>query len=165
MLTYKFLPVCHLKIERFKYTLPHRKSMKCVMCGKDIISMRSNQKYCSFSCRDKAKYLRHKDKIKKRCLNYYHNNKEKVLEYQTRRWSEKMKHDPKFRERRQFRDKSRLRGGIKNLEKSCVCSDCGCNKDLHRHHPSYNSLEYIILCRKCHNDTHEEIKSNSPLPI
>lgn len=89
-----------------------------------------------------------------KALQRYYNNREKILEYQKARWKEKYATDPLFKAKRILRDKSRFRsGGLKNLF-SEHCAKCGSTKDLHRHHPNYNSIEYIILCRKCHNHTH-----------
>jgi len=91
---------------------------------------------------------------RKRALEYYYKNREKVLTYQKKRWSIKFKEDEQFRERRYFRDATRRIKNYASLEnESCV--KCGSTLDLQRHHPNYtNPKEYTILCRTCHNKLH-----------
>jgi hypothetical protein len=96
-----------------------------------------------------------KEEKRKRALEYYYNNKSKVLEYQKNRWHIKYFNDVKFREKRQLRDRSRI--GKKNLEGE-ICKLCGTNKDLQRHHINYNIHYFEILCRKCHNELHNALR-------
>jgi RecA-family ATPase len=113
--------------------------MKCLHCKKET---ENNKKYCSDSCKS---------------LAYYYKNKEKVLKYQTERWKKKYQTDEKFRKKRQFRDKSRIIfDKLQKLEGMCI--NCGTNKDLQRHHQNYEDYNYIIVCKKCHDEIHRKLK-------
>ncbi len=92
---------------------------------------------------------------KKKSLEYYYKNKEKVLEYQKKRWKEKYAVDKDFRKKRQLRDKSRK---DKTSLEGESCLQCFSTIDLQRHHPNYKSIEFIILCRSCHNKLHESLR-------
>jgi len=90
-------------------------------------------------------------------LEYYYQHREKVLAYQKKRWKIKYATDENFRAKRQLRDLSRndAHGRKINLSGE-YCRQCGNNKNLQRHHPNYNNISYIILCRKCHNQLHNQ---------
>lgn len=60
-----------------------------------------------------------------------------------------------FKIKRQLRDKSR-KSKSKLLGE---CKKCGSTNDLHRHHPSYDSTYFVVLCRKCHNELHNSLKN------
>lgn len=92
---------------------------------------------------------------KKRALIRYYAKRKEILAYQTKRWSEKYKEDAEFRKKRQLRDRSR--SGKRRID--VPCQNCGSTFDLQRHHPTYNSTEVIILCRSCHNNLHQELRS------
>jgi hypothetical protein len=100
------------------------------------------------------------EKTKKRSLEYYYNNKDKVLDYQKKRLADKYKNNLEFKNKRQIRDKTRmcLPKEREKLEGRCVCNYCGNKKDLQRHHTdNYNYKKIKILCRKCHNELHESL--------
>jgi len=97
-----------------------------------------------------------KAEIKESDRQYYLKNRDKILAKQTARWKKKYKEDPVFRAKRQLRDKSRVKGHYMANLKQEKCSECDSTKDLHRHHPSYNSTSFIILCRECHNKLHAQ---------
>jgi len=98
------------------------------------------------------------DQRRKKSLEYYYKNKEKVLSYQKARLKKKYQEDPAFRKKRQLRDKSRMnKGKMDNLKKD-VCCICSSSENLQRHHPSYDNTEFIIVCRKCHNNIHNKNK-------
>jgi hypothetical protein len=109
--------------------------------------------------KDREKYKKNKVDKKRTSLDYYYEHKKEVLNYQIKRWSKKYAGDSAFQEKRRLRDKSRMdvKGKMLNLQ-GCVCSMCGSGEDLQRHHPSYSSTDFIVLCRGCHNKVHEEIK-------
>ena len=131
--------------------------LKCLNCNKKLKGMQ--EKWCSQKCMNSGNYIKHKEVIKKRNLDYYYTNREKVLKYQIDRWSKKFKEDKKFREIRYVRDKTRKRHCM-NL-KGKKCNQCNSEKDLHRHHPEkYNPNKFTILCRKCHNKLHQKLKNN-----
>lgn len=92
-------------------------------------------------------------KIRDRALERYYMNREKILKQQAERWKRKYKEDVEFRKKRQLRDKGR-KG--KKIEGKCVW--CKSTYDLHRHHPTYSDLQYIIICRPCHNKLHAMLK-------
>jgi hypothetical protein len=81
------------------------------------------------------------------------------LKKQTERWTERYQSDAAFRKKRQLRDKSRMKKGVMDNLKDKICSNCGSNDDLQRHHESYSSTDYIIFCRKCHNLHHACLKN------
>jgi len=111
---------------------------KCVYCGKE--NKRPLSLFCSIKCCS---------------LNYYYNNRTKVINYQIKRWSEKYKNDVEFRKKRQFRDKSRQAHNKScKLQETDCCQKCGVKEDLQRHHPSYKSIKTVTLCRNCHNKIH-----------
>jgi len=44
--------------------------------------------------------------------------------------------------------------------KMTECAKCGSKERLHRHHPDYNKpLEVIILCKKCHEEEHRQLRN------
>ena len=91
-------------------------------------------------------------------LNYYYKNRDKVLKYQIERLNRMYQEDKNFKVKRKLRDKSRKgKKPIRDLKTKC--SFCNCDFDLQRHHPTYNSTEFIVLCRSCHNKLHQELKS------
>lgn len=92
-------------------------------------------------------------------LKYYQDNKERTLEYQKRRWKEKYANDKTFRDKKLFRLKSqRLFNKQRKLDKSHHCRICKSDKDLQRHHPSYDNTDVVIFCRSCHNKIHKGLK-------
>lgn len=95
-----------------------------------------------------------------KALEYYYKNREKVLKYQSERWKRKYKEDPEFRAKRQLRDKTRIVYG-KQTKLVGKCSNCDNEENLQRHHPSYKSIEFIILCKKCHDDLHHPFRKNN----
>lgn len=99
---------------------------------------------------------KNKEEQNKKALEYYYKNRKKVLEYQKARWQNKYQEDSEFRQKRQLRDKSRIVYGrsLKNKK----CSKCESTNDLQRHHPNYESIEFEILCRNCHNQLHNSLK-------
>ena len=112
--------------------------------------------------KERERYVKNRDRLKAKSLAYYYANKEKVLDYQTKRWSRKYQEDPAFRKKRQLRDASRPHN--ENLDGE-VCNDCGSTLDLQRHHPTYTSIKVIILCRGCHNKIHEAWKQEKARSI
>ena len=103
------------------------------------------------SRQDKNKYLKHKQNILKRNIEYYHQNRDKIIQKQTELWKSKYAFNEQFRKKRQFRDKTIKK--VKLYDKNC--ENCGSPEDLHRHHPNYQNFnDYIILCRGCHNNIH-----------
>jgi hypothetical protein len=101
---------------------------------------------------------RTKTEIKEVHRQYYLKHREEILAKQIIRWKKKYKEDPAFRAKRQLRDKSRVKGHYMANLKQEKCSECDTMEDLHRHHPSYKSKEFIILCRTCHNKLHDTLK-------
>jgi len=94
---------------------------------------------------------------KRKSLEYYYQNKERVLQYQKKRLAEKYRTDLKFRQKRQLRDKSRIG---KHKISGC-CSDCRAISDLQRHHPDYKHTKFIVVCRDCHNQIHCDLKEKA----
>jgi len=97
-------------------------------------------------------YHKNKKKISIKQKEFYYKNRNKILKRQTKLWIKKYKNNLDFRKKRQFRDKSRWKYD-KNLFNK-ICYFCFSKKDLQRHHLNYEDLEYIILCRRCHNNLH-----------
>lgn len=91
-----------------------------------------------------------------RMKKYYYENREKILEYQKTRWKEKYAKDEEFRKKRQLRDKTRIVYGRSLKEEVCIV--CGAKEDLQRHHENYDSIDYKVMCRRCHNNHHEHLK-------
>jgi len=112
---------------------------ECRHCGKEFDKTHPLKVYCSTKCKS---------------LGYYYANKKKVLDYQKNRWKDKYQNDLEFRNKRQLRDASRFSKGCLRTLKGKSCSKCGSDNDLQRHHPDYNSIKTIILCRSCHNVIH-----------
>ena len=77
---------------------------------------------------------------RRKSLEYYYKNKEKVLFYQKKYLAEKYNTDGNFRKKRQLRDKSRL--GKKPIE-GC-CEYCNSSSDLQRHHPNYDDVFCVV---------------------
>jgi len=97
------------------------------------------------------------EKRRIRALKRYYAKRKEILEYQRKRLKKKYKEDPEFRKKRQLRDKSRV--GKKAIIGEC--NVCGSKEDLQRHHPSYDDVTFVILCRKCHTHLHLWINSFS----
>ena len=98
------------------------------------------------------------EKIRDKALEYYYANREKVLDYQKKRWNNKYANDVEFRKKRQLRDASRMRKeGLRSL-KDQKCVLCSSSYDLQRHHPSYESTAVVIMCRSCHNSYHVALR-------
>ena len=98
---------------------------------------------------------------KKRSLEYYYENRQKVLEYQKSRWMRKYNEDPEFRKLKRLRTRSK-----KIYGDMVSCQECGSTQNLQRHHPDYNDTKIIVLCRLCHTQLHnalkrEKLQSNS----
>jgi ElaB/YqjD/DUF883 family membrane-anchored ribosome-binding protein len=101
------------------------------------------------------------NKTKEQALKNYYANREQILKAQAERWKKKYQTNVKFRAKRVLRDKSRNNGkGKKESLAEKSCSVCGLTEDLQRHHPNYESTDYIILCRKCHNELHSKLKES-----
>jgi hypothetical protein len=96
---------------------------------------------------------------RRKALERYYSKREEILKYQDQRLRKKYATDPIFRAKRQLRDKSRMSGGDMTNLFNEECSECGSKIDLHRHHPDYTSTNFIILCRGCHNTTHQNLNS------
>lgn len=94
------------------------------------------------------------NKRKAKSKEYYYKHKVSVLQYQKERLKDKYQNDSNFRQKRQLRDKSRV--GKKKIV-GC-CSNCYTIEDLQRHHPDYQSTNFIVLCRLCHNNLHDTLK-------
>lgn len=135
--------------------------MKCKICNTSFKKKQHNQSFCSTKCKDRNKYIQHRDTIIKRSLNYYYQNRDEVIKKQTALWKKKYALDESFRKKRQFRDKSIKR--ITLVEQRCEV--CDTENDLHRHHPNYEDYENVmILCRPCHNDVHSIAQSSQMIP-
>jgi hypothetical protein len=91
---------------------------------------------------------------RKKALEYYYKNRDKVLMYQKARWKKKYQNDIQFRQKRQFRDKTRILTKFENIQNK-ECTLCDSPIDLQRHHFDYsNPLNFVIVCRNCHNQIH-----------
>ena len=77
--------------------------------------------------------------------------------YQKARLNRKYHTDLEFRNKRKIRDYSRYNGTpLRENLTGCECSQCGAVEDLQRHHPSYESTDFIVLCRGCHTSEHHK---------
>ena len=118
----------------------------------------------------KEYYLQNKDKwkisaIKKKLSGskaisdkkYNQNNKEKI---RAMRILWKSKNRDKIREqtkryRLKYPEKRKAHNQVQWFKsKNNKCSKCDETKDLHFHHTNYGKNEGITLCRKCHNEVH-----------
>ena len=78
-----------------------------------------------------------------------------MLKQQSDAWTKRYHNNPEFKKKCQFRYKTVKLVSLKDK----VCSKCGSNNDLHRHHINYDNIKnFIILCRNCHNRLHKELK-------
>lgn len=91
---------------------------------------------------------------RKKALERYYKNKEKIIKYQVDRLKRKYKEDMEHRNKVDIRSKSKRRNRLDNMK----CCHCGLDKDLQRHHPTYDSPYHIILCRSCHIKLHNDLK-------
>ena len=59
----------------------------------------------------------------------------------------------------------------KRLNKKNKCEKCGFRHELDLHHRNYDNIgrekenDTITLCRRCHNDTHYEQRSETPTEL
>ena len=103
-------------------------------------------------------YEKNKERLKKKQLEYYYQNRDKILKYQIERIEKLRLINPEFNKLRKLREKTQ--NAIKDLSKFS-CAKCGSKVDLQRHHINYEDhLAVIILCRKHHNELHQERKTN-----
>jgi len=113
---------------------------------------------------DKIKYERHKEKIKKRTLEYYYKNKEKRLE-QINDWS-KQNRDKVRGYIQKWKDNNYKKTSVEQIalrkikiDDSSKCLNCNTNSNLERHHNDYDEpLEVEILCRVYHKGVHRKWK-------
>ena len=111
--------------------------------------------YKKYPERKLRKDIRYNEKHPNRMKEYYQNNKEKIIKKQTVYQMKKYKEDEEFRRLLRLRRMTaQLSGSLEG--KSCI--NCNSTENLHRHHPSYDSYDCIILCRKCHQDLHNFLK-------
>jgi len=95
---------------------------------------------------------RYKRKNDDKFKEYYQEHKGEYAKRQSKYQKDKLKNNPEYRRKFRLRQMSRqISGSLKG--KSCI--NCNSTEDLHRHHPSYDSYDFIILCRKCHQDLHD----------
>ncbi len=137
-------------------------SMKCIVCRKKEAQRRKMCGACYakwyrkiYPERVKAynERMREEQRIKRR--QYYLKNREKLLKNRSELWTKEYHNNPEFKKKCQFRYKTVSLVSLKNK----VCSKCGLKEDLHRHHLNYDDIKaFIILCRKCHNKVHQEMK-------
>ncbi len=101
-------------------------------------------------CRELGKERRKKNPYYHK--GYYQKNKIKINEYEKKR---REKVNPLMFKCHRIANKQ-----IK-IKSNDVCSICGTNKNLERHHPNYNKpLEITLLCSKCHNELHRLLKKS-----
>ena len=125
------------------------KKIVCKICNKEFKG--TNHKYCSRECRlknksiinklvplkdrrkyDRIMYEKHKKSKKAKSLKYNKLNKNKI-----KVWN-KLNYEKR-------KDKTKL---IK-------CSICDGTNNLIKHHEDYSKgFEFIVLCKKCHNQLH-----------
>jgi len=137
----------------------------CLNCGNKLIG--KQKKYCSHNCA--CNYWT------KTNYSYYQKNKEKMREYMRKYYKIWRRKNPdKFRETlRRYRqkhpekfaiyqknkkDKSNLRIDIINILGN-KCMKCNSTDNLEIHHLTYPVTkinDLIILCKKCHIDTHNK---------
>ena len=103
----------------------HKPTKKqCLQCNVDFLKVGTNQDFCSFKCRDRAAYLKNKDKIVKEKALYYEKNKFKINE-QKKLYKREQRKNPLHRLKDNLR--SRLSKAIKNNYKSgSAIKDLGC---------------------------------------
>lgn len=83
--------------------------------------------------------------------NYYQRNKDKIQKVQNK-WQMKQ-----YYENPEWKRKLRVRQATQRLAqplKGLSCIICNTKKELQRHHPSYDSLDFVVVCRRCHQDIH-----------
>lgn len=99
--------------------------------------------------KQKEYYKKNRERIKENNLNYYYNNKEKILLYQKKRCKKLIKNKQSHYYIRHLKT-PRIR-----KEK---CDICGGTNNLNRHHWDYNQPKKInILCEFCHITQHKKI--------
>ena len=111
-------------------------------------------------------YQKNKDRHNEHCRQYekrtgtkkryYIKNKDKIIERQVKYQIKKYREDPEFRRKVLLRNKSQ---GLCVDISDKPCTVCGSKENQQRHHPSYESTDFIILCRDCHTDLHNEIRA------
>lgn len=124
-----------------------------------------------FKTYSKKYRLKNKEKLDKYLKLWKDAHRKELIEYLKeyhKRWYLKNKDsvlihhreykNKKYREDKAFREKSLLRVNSKNLGNNITglncCMICGTFKDLHKHHPSYKSYDYLVLCSQHHNNLH-----------
>ena len=101
------------------------------------------------------KNTRYNEEHPNRFKEYYQDNKEGMIKKQVKYQKKKYKEDEDFRRiLRLRRMTAQLSGSLEG--KSCI--NCNSIENLQRHHPSYDSYDCVILCRKCHQDLHNFLK-------
>lgn len=123
-----------------------KKVVRCANCKKKTF----RKKYCSINCQYKQNYLRNRNKIIQRSLEYYNANKKKVLKKQIKYKSKRYIQDLSFH----YIDNQRKRLAHAFSLKNKSCQLCYSKKNLQRHHPNIKKWnEFIILCKRCHDKT------------
>lgn len=94
-------------------------------------------------------YIKESERSKE--LQYYYDNKQRVLEYQIARLMKKYREDEEYRAKSILRSKTRYKYNFTRID----CSICFSKKDLHFHHENYNQLDAVVLCKRCHDFIHK----------
>lgn len=97
-------------------------------------------------------YEKHSEKIRKQNLEHYHKHQGEIVKKQIEYKQKKYLNDPVFKNKDNIRKYSAHTISLKDKE----CEICKSNKDLHRHHETYDNKSKVrILCRRCHNQIHK----------
>lgn len=92
-----------------------------------------------------------KENQRKKSLDYYHRNRDKIILKQIEYKRKKYLTDQEYHLKDNIRKIATHKISLK--DKQCII--CGSTQDLQRHHKDYSSpLDVQILCRRCHNKEH-----------
>lgn len=122
----------------------------CEYCGKEFTTDTKHkyQKYCNYSCRNKANSTPEK---RKRWRKNYRNSNLKEIK----------KKDNEYKARIRFGAESKtLNRKVVDKRDKRVCQLCGSKKKIVIHHIRYSgkAKDLVTLCRECHASIHQRIK-------
>lgn len=123
--------------------------MKCILCQNKFTPRRADHRYCSYRCRDAARYYRNREKrLEKDRIRYENMSDEQKRE---RFLLAVLRNKKKWKVRQTVRN-AISREKIRRLP----CEECG-EKETHAHHNNYSKpLQVEWLCKKHHYEKHRK---------
>ena len=146
---------------------------KCIICGKEFLSIMSNARLCSKRCKSQFYWERDKEGARERWRKYYYKEKEYHIE-RAKKYYSKNKEKVKVWNNKatyKYKDKTRYDGKRKEIlsQHNNKCDLCGYVGKLSIHHIDgvsyWNSIKannepdnLMVLCNSCHTKLHWELR-------